>query len=154
MRDSHAVAEEADGAMTDDADIGLGDIEEAGYVGGGVLVVEGHEDYGALALAEGLDAVGEGLVVGLKSGCGGGVEGPGAELLEELVAAVRGAAEIEDHHAAGALDKGFDFVGFAEAAGTEGLEGDDEDLLHEVFGGVVVAEMRSEEHTSELQSPC
>jgi hypothetical protein len=90
-----------------------------------------------------LDAAGEELVVGLvfELGCRGGVEGLGAKLLEELAAAVGGAAEVEDHHAAGSEDEGFYFVGFAETAGAEGLEGGDEDLLREVFGGVVVAEM-------------
>jgi steroid delta-isomerase-like uncharacterized protein len=143
LGDSHAVAEQADGAVADDADVGLGGVEEAGYVSGGVFVVEGHEDDGALALAEGLDAVGEDFVIEIvfELRLGDGVEGFGAEPFEELVAAVGGAAEIEDHHAAGAKDEGFEFVGFAEAAGAKGLEGSDEDLLGEVIGGVMVAEM-------------
>lgn len=126
--------------MADDAHVGLGDTEEAGDVGAGLFVVEGHDDDPALAFPEGLDATGEDVVIeaGRRKGLG---EEAGTELFEEALFAQLAAALVEDGHAAGAEDEGGKLIRLAEAAGAQGLEGDDEDLLHEIFSGVVVAEV-------------
>jgi hypothetical protein len=127
--------------MTDDANVGLGGVEEPAYIGGSLLVIKRHKDDGALPLAQRLNAVGEDLAVGLKGGCWSGMQSFGTESLEKLFAPVGGAAKVEDHHSAGAQDEGFHLVGFAESSGAESLEGRDEDLLDEVFSSVVIAKM-------------
>src|SRR5690554_6860068 len=124
--------------MSDDAHGGRGGSEVVCQVNRCLLVLKGHKDYGALARAQGPDALGEGMLVEFEGGCWSGAEGFGTKPLEELFAPVAGATQVEDHHSAGAEDEGLDLVGFAEAAGAQSLQGGYEDLLGEVFSRVVV----------------
>lgn len=128
------------GAVADDAHVGFGDAERGGDAGGGFVVIEGHDDDGAVALLEVLEAVGELVVVEAGGGRSGEREGRG-ELLEETVLAAGVAADIEDGHTAGAEDEGGEFGGFAETAEAEGFEDGEEDVLGEVVGGSVVAQV-------------
>ncbi len=60
---------------------------------------------------------------------------------EEAFLALRVAAEVEDSHAAGSEDEGGEFGVVVEAAGGEGFERGEDDVLDEVVGGLFVAEV-------------
>jgi hypothetical protein len=139
--DSHALAQLLDGAMAYDADVGLRDAEEGGQGGGGLLVIEGHDDYGALAFLEVLEAPrklveiearGEGVV--LRQECV-------SELLKQALFSLDASAEVEDAHAAGTEDERGELAGMAETARAQGFESGEEDLLGQVIGGVFVPEV-------------
>jgi len=128
-------------AVADDADVGVGDAEETGYIGGGLVVVEGHYNNRALTFLEGLEAAGKLVAV---EGFGGGAVGVaqvGGEFFVEAVPALGVAAEIERRHPAHAQDERREFGGIAKAVLAEGLEGGEEDVLGEVVGCVVAAEV-------------
>jgi len=65
----------------------------------------------------------------------------GCELLVEAVLALGVAAEIQCCHPAHAQDERREFGGIAKAVLAEGLEGGEEDVLGEVFGGVGAVEV-------------
>ncbi len=128
------------GAVANDADIGLGEAEKSGEIGAGLLIIEGHHDDGTLALGQALHAAGKAVAV--EAGRGersGGERAP--ELFEEALLSLRSAAQVEHGHAANAENEGGEFFRLAEAAGAEGFEGHNEDLLGKVVGGRFVAQV-------------
>ena len=126
--------------MADDADVGIGDTEEAGDIGSRLLVIEGHDDHRAFAFPQRLHALGETLLVELWRG-GGRWNQAGAKLLEQLFFAADVAALVEDGHAAGAEDIRCQLDGLAHATLAKRFQGSDENLLDEIVSGVRIAKV-------------
>ena len=126
--------------MADHTHVGLGNAEEGGDFRARLFVKESDDDDGAFALFEVLHAVTETDRVEAGPGRRDGREAA-PELFEQAFFAARVAAEIEDHHAAGTQNKGAELFGLAQAAGAQGFERGDHDLLCEVVGGRFVAQV-------------
>ena len=128
-------------AMADDADVGLRNAEEAGDVGPGFFIIEGHDDNGALTFAQPLDTAGKLFAVQMKRGVLDRGRELCAESRKQALLALCAAAQVENSHAAGAKDKGGKFFRLAQAPFAEGEKDGDKNLLGKVVGGVRVAKM-------------
>jgi hypothetical protein len=128
------------GAVADDADVGLGNAEEPGDVGAGLLIVEAHDDHGAMALIQALDATGELLLIDARRG---GLDRNQLipELFQELFPPLGVTAQIENHHPAGSQDEGDEFVPFAQAARAKSFEDGDQDLLRKILRSMLVSQV-------------
>jgi len=127
--------------MSNHADIGLGQTERPGHFGSVAIVVKRHHDHGAFPLFQLADAARELFPVDVRQGRRWRHAQVGGILFEQPLLSLRAAAEVEHRHTAGAQDKGGEFFGLAKAAGPEGLQCGDKDLLHEIVRGVFLPQV-------------
>jgi len=127
--------------MANHAHVSLGKAQKPGEIGAGPLVIESHDDYGAFALAQILEAASEPFLVERRRGRLDRRLSVGFELIEQAFSSLRVAAHVEHGHTAGSQHEGCELFGFAQAAGSQSFERRDQDLLGQIVGGLFVAQM-------------
>ncbi len=128
-------------AVADDPDVARREAELVRRGVGGLVGKEARHQHRALALGEPFEAGGElALFQGARLGRLDRLfhVAPG---LEQPLAPRRSATQLEHRHPAHAEDERGEPLGVAQAAGAQPLEGRHEHLLHQVLGGVPVAQV-------------